>query len=136
MVPEIWSATDTFFVILGHCLPFYPSHNPKKQNFEKLKKTPGVISILHKCTKNHNHMLYFPKTWRVTDVIFIFHFCPFAPLMAQKIKILKDEKNAWRYDHFTHAYQKLWSHAVRFLRYGVRLTDGQTDGQMDEKSGM
>ena len=71
MVPEIWSATDTFFVIWGHFLPFYPSHNPKKQNFEKLKKTPAVISILHKCTKNHNHMLYFPKTWRVTDVIFM-----------------------------------------------------------------
>ena len=106
MVPEIWSATGNFFVILGHFLPFYPYLNPKKQNFEKMKKT-GVIFILQNCTKNHNHMLYFPKTWRVTDVTFIFHFCPFAPLMAQKIKILKDEKNSWRYHHFTHAYQKL-----------------------------
>ena len=96
-----------FFCHFGPFFALLPLAQPKKKKiFEKMKKT-GVISILHKCTKNHNHMLYFPKTWRVTDVIFIFHFCPFAPLMAQKIKILKDEKNAWRYDHFTHAYQKL-----------------------------
>ena len=42
------------FVILGHFLPFYPT-NPKNQNFEKM---PGDIIILHKCTKNHDHMLY------------------------------------------------------------------------------
>ena len=35
-----------------------PPNNPKNQNFEKLKKTPGDIIILHKCTKNHDHMLY------------------------------------------------------------------------------
>ena len=46
------------FVILGHFLPFYPTNNPKNQNFEKMKKIPGDIIILHKCTKNHDHMLY------------------------------------------------------------------------------
>ena len=46
------------FVILDHFLPFYSPNNPKNQNFEKLKKTPGDITILHKCIKNHNHMLY------------------------------------------------------------------------------
>ena len=30
----------------------------KIQNFEKMKKTSGDIIILHKCTKNHDHMLY------------------------------------------------------------------------------
>ena len=38
--------------------PFYPTNNPKGQNFEKMKTTPGDIVILHKCTKNHDHMLY------------------------------------------------------------------------------
>ena len=47
-----------FFVILDHFLPFYPPNNPKNQNFEKMKKTPGDIIILHKCTKNHDHMLH------------------------------------------------------------------------------
>ena len=39
-------------------LPFYPHNNPKNQNVEKLKKTPGDIIILHNCTKNHDHILY------------------------------------------------------------------------------
>ena len=49
------------FVILGHFLPFYPTNNPKNQNFEKMKKIPGDIIILHKCTKNHDHMLYWSR---------------------------------------------------------------------------
>ena len=47
-----------FFVILDHFLPFYPPNNPKNQNFEKMKKRPGDIIILHMCTKNDNHMMY------------------------------------------------------------------------------
>ena len=50
-----------FFVILDHFLPFYPPpppNKPENQNFEKLKKASGAIIILHKCTKNRNHMLY------------------------------------------------------------------------------
>ena len=46
------------FVILGHFLPFYPTNNPKNQNFEKIKQTPGDIIILHKCNNNHEHMLH------------------------------------------------------------------------------
>ena len=39
------------------------------------KKTPGDIIILHKCTKNHDHMLYcFWDIWCMTDGIVIFHF--------------------------------------------------------------
>ena len=47
-----------FLVILDHFLPFYPPNNPKNQNFEKLKKRPGDIIILHMCTINDNHMIY------------------------------------------------------------------------------
>ena len=37
----------------------YPTINTKSQYFENLyKKKPGDIMILHKCTKNHDHMLY------------------------------------------------------------------------------
>ena len=46
------------FVILDRFLPFYPHNNPKIQNFEKLKKAYGDIIILHKCTRNHDHMLH------------------------------------------------------------------------------
>ena len=48
---------QTGFVILGHFLPFYPTNNPKK-NFEKKKKTPGDITILHISTKNYGQMMY------------------------------------------------------------------------------
>ena len=42
MVPEIWSATDKIFVILGRFLPFY-FPNPENQNFEKVNKVFGYV---------------------------------------------------------------------------------------------
>ena len=56
MIPEIWVCHAR--LNLDHFLPFYPTNNLKNQNFEKLKKTPGDTTILHKCTKNHDHMLH------------------------------------------------------------------------------
>ena len=44
--------------ILGYTFPFYPSNSPKNENFKTMKKNPGNIIILHKCTKNHDQMLY------------------------------------------------------------------------------
>ena len=56
MLPEIWSTTGKFFVILGHFLLFI---GPKNQNLEKMKKMPRyIIIILHICTINGNHMMY------------------------------------------------------------------------------
>ena len=49
-------------------------------------------------------------------------FLPFIPLKAPKIKILKNEKNCWRYHHFTNVHQKSQSYDVQFLRFGVRQT--------------
>ena len=52
-----------------------------------------------------------PEIWWVTRCNCYFSFWaiffPFTPLTAQKIKIKKNEKNTWRYHHFTYAYQKL-----------------------------
>ena len=39
-------------------LSFCPPSNPKNQNFEKMKKTPGDIIILYRCAINYNHMMY------------------------------------------------------------------------------
>ena len=47
MVTEIWSVTNRIFCHFGQLLPFYPK-NPKNQNFEKMKKRPGDMIILHK----------------------------------------------------------------------------------------
>ena len=37
-----------FLTVFAHL----PPKNPKNQDFEKMKKTPGDIIILRKCTKN------------------------------------------------------------------------------------
>ena len=62
------------FFILGHFFLFYLFNSLKNQNEKKWKKkkSPGDISILQWCTKNHDHMLY--EILCITDVTVIFHF--------------------------------------------------------------
>ena len=57
MVPEIWSKMERIFCHFGQFFAHLPPKNQKKQNFEKMNKRPGDIIILHKCTKNHDHVL-------------------------------------------------------------------------------
>ena len=95
MVPEIWSATDTFFVIVDHFLPGYSSTNPENQNFEKMKR--------------RNAQKYFLSFWAT--------FCPLTPLKTTKFLKKWKKKKAWRYHHSTQVHQKSWSYAILFLRY-------------------
>ena len=86
-----WAQQTGFFVILDHFLPFYwsaspPLQNTKKQNYEKLKKEPGDIIILHTCTINDSHTMY--DSWDIEHNRQIFLsfwtiFCPFTPLTTQ-----------------------------------------------------
>ena len=126
MVPEIWSVTDRMLCHFGPFFALLPLKNLKNQNFEKMKKVPGDVIILHKCTKNHDHMLH--CSWDTIcdkcNSFFYFGLC-FGPLTTQKIKILKKWKKTWRYHHFTQVYQKYWSHDVQFLKYGVQQMDKQ-----------
>ena len=84
--------------MLGHFLPIYPPNSPKNENLKKMKKIPGDIIILHKCTKNQDHMLY--CSWYMArdgcNCYFSFWtiFCPFTPLTAQKMKIYKKWKKS------------------------------------------
>ena len=70
-----------FFSTLDHFLPFYLPNDPKNQNVLKKKKAPGDIIILHKCTKNENHMMY--GSWDIKcngpNFLFWTAFCPFTP---------------------------------------------------------
>ena len=121
----------SFWVIF---CPFTPLTAWKIKISKKMKKTPGDIIILHNYIKNHDHMLY--CSWDMAHdgcnyFSFWAIFCPFTLLTAQKIKIKKNKKNAWRYHHFTHMNQKLWLDDVRFLRYGAQRTDGWMDGKSD-----
>ena len=83
------------FFILGYFLSFYPPHSPKNENFKTMKKILGDIIILHKCTKNHGHMLY--CSWDIVRdgcnyFSFWAIFCPFTPLTAQNTEISKKWK--------------------------------------------
>ena len=52
-VPEIWHVTDV--ILIFHIGLFFApllTSPPKKSKFQKNKKTPGDIIILHVCTKN------------------------------------------------------------------------------------
>ena len=123
MISEIWNLTDRIFCHFEPFLPFYPPNNLENQNFENLKKPFGDIIILHKCTENHDHMLYcsldIARKRCNCYFSFLAIFCPFTSLTAQKVKIKKNEKNAGIYHHFTIVYQKSWSYAILFLRYGA-----------------
>ena len=126
------------FFVLGNFLPFYPPNSLKNKNFKKLKKAPGGIILLHKFTKNHDHMLL--CSWDMArdtcNCYFSFWaiFCPFTPLTDknQNFKKKNNEKNFWRYHHFTHVHLKLWLDDVQFLRYGERWTGRETDGQTEK----
>ena len=78
-----------FFGHFGRLFALLPTNNPKNQNFEKPKKIPGAIIIFHKCTRNHDHMLYCSLDMARNGCnYFSFSaiFCPFPPLTARKIK--------------------------------------------------
>ena len=58
IVHRIWSAMDRIFCHFGPFFALSPPNNPKNQNDEKMKKSPGDIIILHKCTINYKHVMY------------------------------------------------------------------------------
>ena len=80
--------------------------------------------ILHISAINGNHMMYgswdiehdrqnFLSLWTI--------FCPFTSLTTRKIKILKNEKNTWRYYHFTPV--TINDNHVMYGSWDMKLTD-------------
>ena len=86
----IISQFGLFFVLLT-------PKSPKNWNFEKMKKIPGNIVILHMCTKNYDQKMY--SSWDMMcdrcNCYFSFWsiFCFFTPLKSPKIEILKMKKH-------------------------------------------
>ena len=74
-----------FFWGGSYYLPFYPPNSPKNENFKQMKKNPGDIIILHKCTKKYDHILYCSQDMardRCNYFSFWAIFCPFTPVTA------------------------------------------------------
>ena len=82
MVRDGCNCCFSFWAIL---CPFTPLTTPKMKISKKMKKTPGDIIILHKCTKNHDHRLY--CSWDMAsdrcNCYFSFWaiFCPFNHIL-------------------------------------------------------
>ena len=84
-----------FFAILDHFLPFDPPHNPKYQNFKKIKKSAGDIIILNLSNTNDSHMIH--GSWdmkcnRQNLLVILGHFLPFYPLNSLKNENIKKMK--------------------------------------------
>ena len=87
---------NCYFSFWAIFYPFTPLNCPKNENFTKMKKTPGDVIILHKCTKNRDHMEYcswdmmrdrsncYFSVWAI--------FCPFTPLTCPKNENFKKTK--------------------------------------------
>ena len=85
-----------FFVIFWVIFcPFTPLKNQKIKIWKKWKRLRDII-ILLKCTRKHDHMLH--CSWDMARdrcslyLSFWDIFCPFTPLMTQKIKFFKKWK--------------------------------------------
>ena len=76
--------------------PFNPLTVPKMKIKKNEKKIPGNIITLHKCNKNHDHMLY--SSWYMVHNGYNYYFSFWAifallpTLTAKKIKIFKKWK--------------------------------------------
>ena len=92
---------------------------------EKCKKNLEMLCF-YTCSINEDHMMYGSWDIRQSFLSFWAIFCPLTLLTVQKIKILKkmkNQKNTWRYYHFTYVYHKWKSYNVWFLRYGAGQTE-------------
>ena len=120
MVPEIKGVTDRKTFWATFCL-FSPL-TTRKIKILKLKKTLEHIIILHICTINENHDVWFlsygaPQTeFFCHSGLFLALLSPYGP---RKSKFWKNEQNTWYY-HFTNVYHKWKSYDLWFLRYGVQ----------------
>ena len=99
--------------VFCHSGPFFalwptPKHS-ENQNFEKLKKPLGDITILHMCPSNDNHMMYCSWDMECDRQYFVMadYFLHFHhPNNPWKSKFWNNEKNSMRYYYFTHVQHK------------------------------
>ena len=120
---------NCYFSFWAIFCPFTPLTVWKMKISKKFKNLLEILSFYTSIQKIIILCYTAPEIWHMTHVTFIFHFGLFFALKAQKMKFLKKWKNTWRYCHFTQVYQKLWLDDVRFLRYGARQADVQTEGE-------
>ena len=118
-----------YFFILSYFLHVYPPKSPKNQKSTKKKRKKHLeISSFYTNVPKIMIICYnVPEIWRLANANFIFYLGPFCvlfppatpvpppapspPLQTSPenriFKKMKNEKNTWRYHHFTHFDQNL-----------------------------
>ena len=129
-----------FFFHFGWYFSLLPPNSPQNENFKKNEKNPGDI-ILHKCTKNHDHMLHCSWNMACDTCNFYFHsglfFTLFTPLRAHKIKISKKVKKGLEISSFYPCVPTImirWCTVPETCCMRDGWIDRRSDGQMDGKS--
>ena len=85
-----YKAQQSFFVILGHFLPFYPTMDPPKLKFGKNPWRYYFIQVYHK-SQSYDAWFLRHEVWQ-NFLSFCTTFCFFTRLKTQKIKILEKWK--------------------------------------------
>ena len=129
MLTQIWSAcTD---IIFRHFRPFFallPHYWPRKLKFGKNVKKHLEILSFYTCVPLIKIIwCMVPEIWSSTGKFFLSSwanfFCHlgqfFVLLSFSFLKISKMKKKPWRYHNFAQMYQKSWSSALLFQRYGA-----------------
>ena len=98
-----------FFVISDHFCFFTTLLTLKLKIWKKCKKPPDHIILLCMCTINQDHMIY--GSWgikfnRQFFFVILDNFLPFYLPNTLKNEKVENEKNPWRYHHFTKVYKK------------------------------
>ena len=93
--------------------------NKKLRILFYFKKTKKKTWRYHYFTPVHQKFRYDDTECDRLKLVIWSFFALLPPLKPQKIRILKNFKNWWRY-YFTYEYQKPQSCEVRFLRYRVK----------------
>ena len=83
MVPEIWGTTQNFLSFWTVFCLFTLSMDPANQNFEKMKKCLGILSLWTCVPYRKIILCMVSEIWSVMDKFFChfrLFFCPFTPL--------------------------------------------------------
>ena len=120
MLTHIRSATD-----LGHFIALLAHYWPHKLKFGKTEKNSWrYYHFKHEYHKWKSYGVWFLRYGAQQTEFFLIldHFLHFYTSLRNNPE-MQNEKNTWRYHHFTQVYHKWQSHDIWFLRYEVHQTE-------------
>ena len=109
-----------FFVILGHFYPLTLLTTQKIKIWKNEKNSWRYYHFKHEYHKWKSYGVWFLRYGAQQTEFFLIldHFLHFYTSLRNNPE-MQNEKNTWRYHHFTQVYHKWQSYDIWFLRYEV-----------------